>query len=94
MMKKSKNSRVYSIYSSSYDITFIIEDRWSRKTGELLSTTCKGFYYGTPNETDTREFYGRLTAKYRPIRKSFTKRVADWLKKDKKSIVDETKTKN
>lgn len=54
------NKIVYGVYASGEDMTFIIEDTW--ENDKLISTEVKGFYFGKPNETGTKTFYGNLKA--------------------------------
>lgn len=54
------NKVIYEIYASNDDMTFILEDTW--ENGEHISTEVKGFYFGEPNETCTKTFYGNLKA--------------------------------
>ena len=54
---------LYSVYAESADMTFVMEDTYNEK-GELISTECKGFYYGEPTEEDTRFFNGKLKGTY------------------------------
>ena len=49
-------------YAETADITFIVEDTY--KDGEIISTEVKGFYYGEPDEENTKEFYGKLKVVY------------------------------
>ena len=48
---------IYTVYSQKGDITFIMEDKEN-------TTSVVGFYFGEPNDEDTREFRGKLTAEY------------------------------
>jgi len=48
---------IYTAYSSETDITFIMEDKGN-------TTAVVGFYYGQPDETSTKEFYGKLVAEF------------------------------
>ena len=48
---------VYTLYSQEGDITFIMEDKKNK-------TSVVGFYFGEPNDEDTREFRGKLTAEF------------------------------
>ena len=48
---------VYTLYSQEGDITFIMEDKKN-------TTSVVGFYYGEPNDENTREFRGKLTAEF------------------------------
>ena len=52
---------VYTTYAQDTDITFIMEDVYDNNKN-LVTTEVKGFYYGVPNEKDTKEFYGDLKA--------------------------------
>lgn len=50
-------SKIYTAYSQEADITFIMEDTKN-------TTSVRGFYYGEPNDEDTKIFYGALTAEF------------------------------
>ena len=52
---------IYTTYAEDTDTTFIMEDVCDND-GDLISTEVKGFYYGKPNEEDTKLFYGDLKA--------------------------------
>ena len=49
---------IYTIYAPNDNITFIME----RSDNNI---SCRGIYYGEPNEKDTEEFYGHSTIKKR-----------------------------
>jgi hypothetical protein len=58
------NNRIYRIfttYAPDTDITFILEECINNK-GDILETTLKGFYYGEPNENNTKDFIGKFIA--------------------------------
>ena len=55
-------TEIYTTYAPDTDTTFILEDVWNGE--DLVSTEVKGFYYGAPNEDDTKEFYGGLKAEF------------------------------
>lgn len=55
-------TKIEAVYSEEADMTFILEEVYEDE--EIKSTEVKGFYYGKPNEKDTKEFYGSLKAKY------------------------------
>ena len=48
-------ANIYTAYSKDADITFIMEDK--DKT-----TRVAGFYYGEPDDEDTKMYYGKLIA--------------------------------
>lgn len=48
-------ANIYTAYSKEADITFIMEDK--DKT-----TRVAGFYYGEPDDEDTKIYYGKLIA--------------------------------
>ena len=48
-------ANIYTAYSKEADITFIMEDK--DKT-----TRVAGFYYGEPDDEDTKMYYGKLIA--------------------------------
>lgn len=54
---------LYGVYSSEGDMTFILEETFG-ENGELISTECKGFYYGEPTEADNQYFNGKLKATF------------------------------
>lgn len=50
---------IYTVYAKEDNITFIMEEEiYEGKT--LVSVV--GFYYGEPNDADTKEFRNSLTA--------------------------------
>ena len=53
---------IEAAYSEETDMTFILEEVYT--DDEIKSTEIKGFYYGRPNEKDTKQFYGSLKAEY------------------------------
>lgn len=50
-------------YSASGDMTFILRETTSTE-GDPISTEVVGFYYGAPNDRDTRNYIGHLKAEY------------------------------
>lgn len=54
---------LWGAYSSTADITFVLEETYN-ENGDLISTECKGFYYGEPSEEDNEYFNGKLKAEY------------------------------
>lgn len=48
----------YSVYSESYDMTFIMVDTF--KNGEAYSTECVGWYCGEPSKEANEHFTGKL----------------------------------
>jgi hypothetical protein len=59
-----KAPEIYTAYAPNNDITFIMRDTYNL-TGELESTAVIGWYYGEPNEENTRNYVGDLVAYYR-----------------------------
>jgi hypothetical protein len=55
-------TEIYETYSEESDMTFIMEDVWN--DGDLISTECKGFYFGIPDEKLTKVYYGKLKAEF------------------------------
>ena len=47
--------KIYTVYSQESDMTFIMQD-----TDDTISVI--GFYFGEPNEADTKEYAGQLVA--------------------------------
>lgn len=60
MKKIEKN--IENVYCKSTDITFIMEHTYVNN--ELKKIEVKGFYFGEPNEEDTKEFYNKISAKF------------------------------
>ena len=56
-------TEIKTAYSPEEDITFILREITSAE-GDPLSTEVIGFYYGGPNERDTRNYIGHLKAEY------------------------------
>ncbi len=54
---------LYTAYSEERDMTFIMED--VIKGEEYISTECKGFYYGKPDDKLTKDYYGILKENYK-----------------------------
>ena len=54
---------IYPVYSSTHDITFIMEDLCD-DSGNVVSTEVIGFYYGEPDEQATELFRGSLKARF------------------------------
>ena len=52
---------IYTIYARENDMTFIMEKEVVEQT-EYLSVV--GFYFGEPNEADTKEYTNSLTAEF------------------------------
>ena len=52
----------YEAYASAADITFIMAEVYEGDT--LREVSCKGWYYGQPNPSDTQYYYGNLIATY------------------------------
>ena len=57
------SAEIYTAYAQNNDMTFIMKDVCD-DTGEVVSTECVGWYWGTPNDASTEEFSGKLKAKY------------------------------
>lgn len=55
IIKENNDSKIYTVYSSEADISFMMEDRNN-------SIAVVGFYFGEPNERMTSEYYGKLVA--------------------------------
>ena len=53
---------IETAYAPSHDITFILKYTYNLAR-EQKTTTCIGWYYGEPNEEDTKAFCGNLIAK-------------------------------
>lgn len=58
-----KEPEIYTAYAPNNDITFIMRDTY-HFNGELESTAVIGWYYGEPDEENTRQFIGDLVAYY------------------------------
>lgn len=75
-------TEVYGIYAHEYDITFVMEEKFT-DDGEPYSLEVKGFYYGRPDEQANKVFYGDLIAHFcekEPLTvKKLLKRVVNWL---------------
>lgn len=56
-------TEITTAYSSEADMTFILKETMSAD-GDPISTEVVGFYYGAPNEFDTRNYLGHLKAEY------------------------------
>ena len=56
--------KVYTVYSESGDMTFIMLNTMDNETENLISTECIGWYYGEPNKDNTLEYIGRLKAAF------------------------------
>ena len=54
---------VFTTYAAEADMTFIMSDMLD-SDGEVKSTEVLGWYYGGPNEEDTKTFIGKLKAEY------------------------------
>lgn len=52
---------IYTVYAEKDDMTFIMEEKPS-ETGRTLSVI--GFYFGEPNDDDTREYMHSMTAEF------------------------------
>lgn len=56
-------TEIQTAYSKEADMTFILKETTSAD-GDPISTEVVGFYYGEPNERDTRNYLGHLKAEY------------------------------
>ena len=61
--EKVVRAKVYTEYSASGDMTFIMVDRF-KENGDVESTAVAGFYFGEPNEADTMAYIGKLKAEF------------------------------
>lgn len=61
--EKTARAKIYTEYSASGDMTFIMADKF-KENGDVESTSVVGFYFGTPNEEDTIEYFGKLKAEF------------------------------
>lgn len=59
---QKSDSVTYTAYADDCDMTFILIDTYVGE--DVVSTECVGFYFGEPNDADTKRFAGSLTAKY------------------------------
>lgn len=57
-----KYTTIRTPYFESEDKTLIFE--YIYMDDKLLSCELKGFYYGEPNEEDTKIYYGKLKAEF------------------------------
>lgn len=53
---------IYTSYDENLDMTFIIKDKYNNENLTLLSTEVVGFYFGEPNNEDTKDYTGKLEA--------------------------------
>ena len=56
-------TEIQTAYSKEADMTFILKETTSMD-GDPISTEVVGFYYGEPNERDTRNHLGHIKAEY------------------------------
>ncbi len=56
-------TEIYTTYAPDTGITVILEDTRDEQ-GNTTSTELKGFYHGSPNDNDTKAFYGKIRAEY------------------------------
>ena len=56
--------KIIEAYSSNTDMTFIVEEVSINDGWTTISSEVKGFYYGHPNEDDTKKYYGTIKAEY------------------------------
>lgn len=59
-MKNGMVMELVEHYCPATDITFITKDWY--KNDNIISSECVGWYHGTPNERDTKQFVGKLKA--------------------------------
>lgn len=57
-----KTNEKYTVYASSDDITFIMQDTYV--DGEYKSTEVIGFHYGEPFEKSIEVFSGKFKAEF------------------------------
>ena len=55
---------IYTAYAEDNDMTFILKDTLN-DDGTPYRTEVIGFYYGEPDEENTRQFMGDLIAEYK-----------------------------
>lgn len=65
-------------YIPEWDTTIIFRQTIDKHTGELLEEAITGWYCGEPTEELTKQYSGKLVAKYTMGRKNIIGRVADW----------------
>lgn len=64
-VSQEKNLKdIYEAYSSTVDITFIMQDTIEETTGKCISTEVIGFYYGVPDSKCTEKYKGKLKAEF------------------------------
>ena len=56
-IRSNSKSEIITSYNSEMDTTVIFLDTNS-------AMEIKGFYYGKPNDADTKQFYGKLKAEF------------------------------
>ena len=56
-------TEIYGMYCKEYDMTFVIEDRYSTD-GQILSTRVVGLYHGEPEDELNLKFYGETEIDY------------------------------
>lgn len=57
--------RTWTAYNRENDVTTIFKSRYlDKEYHEVVCTELVGFYYGEPNEEDTKNYYGELKAIY------------------------------
>ena len=56
-------TEIYGIYSKEYDITFIMEEKFTDDDSPI-SLEVKGFYYGEPDDEANKTFYNDLKAEF------------------------------
>lgn len=55
---------IYTAYAEDNDMTFILKDTLDND-GTPYRTEVIGFYYGEPDEDNTRQYMGDLIAEYK-----------------------------
>lgn len=56
-------TQIRTEYSASGDMTFILKET-TNVEGDPISTEVVGFYYGAPNDENTKQYIGKLKADY------------------------------
>ena len=79
------NTEIYTAYAERNDITYIMKDTYDN--GDLLTTEVVGWYYGEPDEKNTRDFIGDLVAVYDT--ENLKQRISDSIENELAEIYDE-----
>jgi hypothetical protein len=56
-------TEIYGVYSREYDITFIMEEKFTNDN-EPVTLEVKGFYYGEPDDRFNKEYYGKTKCRF------------------------------